>query len=59
MIVPALSVSTRQDVDLSKEIIGHGISNMISGLFGSTQVKHIDVELSRVFKLVAVYSLWR
>jgi SulP family sulfate permease len=36
--VPALSVSTRQDVDLSKEIIGHGISNIVAGLFGTPQV---------------------
>jgi SulP family sulfate permease len=35
--VPALSVSTKQDVDLSKEIIGHGISNIAAGMFGVTQ----------------------
>jgi MFS superfamily sulfate permease-like transporter len=36
--VPALSVSTRQDVDLSREIVAHGISNILSGLSGATQV---------------------
>ncbi|KAJ3274174.1 hypothetical protein HDV01_003457 [Terramyces sp. JEL0728] len=35
--VPALAVSTRQDVDLSNEIIGHGLSNILSGLAGTTQ----------------------
>ncbi|KAI8911753.1 sulfate transporter family-domain-containing protein [Gorgonomyces haynaldii] len=30
--VPALSVSTKQDVDLSWEIIGHGIGNLASGV---------------------------
>jgi SulP family sulfate permease len=40
--VPALSVSTRQDVDLSKEIIAHGISNIVSGLCGATQVLYYN-----------------
>ncbi|KAJ3008097.1 hypothetical protein HKX48_008773 [Thoreauomyces humboldtii] len=35
--VPALAVSTHQDVDLNQELIGHGISNLISGAFGTTQ----------------------
>ena len=35
--VPALAVSTHQDVDLSKEILGHGVSNILSGLTGATQ----------------------
>ncbi|KND02916.1 uncharacterized protein SPPG_01997 [Spizellomyces punctatus DAOM BR117] len=35
--VPALAVSTHQDVDLNRELIGHGISNFVSGLFGATQ----------------------
>ncbi|KAJ3156911.1 hypothetical protein HDU86_003446 [Geranomyces michiganensis] len=33
--VPALAVSTHQDVDLNRELIGHGISNLASGFFGS------------------------
>lgn len=36
--VPALAVSTRQEVDVNREIIGHGISNLASGLIGSCQV---------------------
>lgn len=35
--VPALSVSTHQEVDINKEIIAHGVSNLISGLFGAPQ----------------------
>jgi SulP family sulfate permease len=35
--VPALSVSTKQDVNLSQEIIGHGISNLLSGFSGGCQ----------------------
>ncbi|KAI9106194.1 sulfate transporter family-domain-containing protein [Phlyctochytrium arcticum] len=35
--VPALAVSTQQDVDLNKELIGHGMSNLASGFMGSTQ----------------------
>ncbi|KAI8918399.1 sulfate transporter family-domain-containing protein, partial [Powellomyces hirtus] len=35
--VPALAVSTHQDVDLNRELIGHGISNLVSGCFGATQ----------------------
>ena len=35
--VPALAVSTHQDIDLSTEILGHGISNIMSGLIGATQ----------------------
>ncbi|KAJ3177179.1 hypothetical protein HDU87_004671 [Geranomyces variabilis] len=33
--VPALAVSTHQDVNLNRELIGHGISNLASGFFGS------------------------
>jgi SulP family sulfate permease len=36
-LVPALAISTNQDVDLSHEIIGHGLSNLASGLIGATQ----------------------
>ncbi|KAJ3040061.1 hypothetical protein HDV00_011510 [Rhizophlyctis rosea] len=35
--VPALAVSTRQDIDVNREIIGHGISNLASGFIGSLQ----------------------
>ncbi|KAI8927111.1 sulfate transporter family-domain-containing protein [Entophlyctis helioformis] len=35
--VPALAVSTKQDVDLSREIIGHGISNILAGLAATPQ----------------------
>ncbi|KAH6581218.1 hypothetical protein BASA61_009176 [Batrachochytrium salamandrivorans] len=35
--VPALAVSTKQDVELSSEIIGHGISNIAAGLIASPQ----------------------
>ena len=37
ILVPALAVSTKQEVDLSHEIIGHGISNIASALLGGTQ----------------------
>ncbi|KAI6127650.1 sulfate transporter family-domain-containing protein [Pisolithus croceorrhizus] len=33
--VPALSVSLNQDIDTNKELVGHGLSNLISGLLGS------------------------
>ena len=36
--VPALGVSTNQDdVDVNKELVGHGISNTLSGCCGSVQ----------------------
>lgn len=35
--VPALAVSTGQDVDLNGELIGHGISNLVAGFAGTTQ----------------------
>ena len=35
--MPALSISTQQDVNLSKELIGHGIGNLLSGLSGGLQ----------------------
>ncbi|KAI8064595.1 sulfate transporter family-domain-containing protein [Gongronella butleri] len=36
--VPALSVSTNRDnVDLNRELVAHGISNTLSGCFGSVQ----------------------
>ncbi|KAI6043623.1 sulfate transporter family-domain-containing protein [Pisolithus marmoratus] len=33
--VPALSVSLDQDIDTNKELVGHGLSNLISGFLGS------------------------
>ncbi|KIN96770.1 hypothetical protein M404DRAFT_16850 [Pisolithus tinctorius Marx 270] len=33
--VPALSVSLNQDIDTNKELVGHGLSNLISGFLGS------------------------
>ncbi|TPX53903.1 hypothetical protein SeMB42_g00542 [Synchytrium endobioticum] len=35
--VPALAVSTDQDVDTNGELIGHGISNLLAGVAGTTQ----------------------
>ncbi|KAI7903690.1 sulfate transporter family-domain-containing protein [Cokeromyces recurvatus] len=36
--VPALGVSTNKDnVDVNRELVAHGISNAVSGLFGSVQ----------------------
>lgn len=38
--MPALSVTIAQDgVDLSHELLAHGISNILSGLCGSVQSK--------------------
>jgi SulP family sulfate permease len=36
-LVPALSISTKQRVNISSEIFGHGLSNIISGCFGTVQ----------------------
>ncbi|KAK7036773.1 hypothetical protein VNI00_011439 [Paramarasmius palmivorus] len=33
--VPALSVSLNEDVNTNKELVGHGYSNLLSGLLGS------------------------
>ncbi|TEB26440.1 hypothetical protein FA13DRAFT_1756329 [Coprinellus micaceus] len=33
--VPALAVSLDQDIDTNKELVGHGYSNILSGLVGS------------------------
>ncbi|KAJ3125549.1 hypothetical protein HK098_000168 [Nowakowskiella sp. JEL0407] len=35
--VPALAVSTQQEVDTNLEIVGHGISNIAAGLIGTVQ----------------------
>jgi SulP family sulfate permease len=38
--VPALGVSTnKDDVNVNRELVAHGISNAVSGLFGSVQSK--------------------
>jgi hypothetical protein len=39
--IPALAVSLRQDVDLNREILSHGFSNILSGLCGSCQVSYL------------------
>jgi SulP family sulfate permease len=36
--IPALAVSLRQDVDLNREVLSHGLSNILSGFCGSCQV---------------------
>lgn len=33
--VPALAVSLNDDVDTNKELVGHGYSNLLSGVFGT------------------------
>ncbi|KAI9204235.1 sulfate transporter family-domain-containing protein [Polychytrium aggregatum] len=35
--VPALAVSTHQEFDINHEIVGHGISNIVSSFFGTIQ----------------------
>ncbi len=35
--VPALGVTVQQSTNLNKELIGHGVSNLISGFLGSCQ----------------------
>ena len=35
--LPALAISTGQEVDLSWEIVGHGLSNIVAGLFSTPQ----------------------
>ena len=35
--IPSLSMSTHRDVDINKELIAHGYSNFISGIFGGLQ----------------------
>ncbi|CAL1702683.1 unnamed protein product [Somion occarium] len=33
--VPALAISLDHDIDTDKELVGHGVSNVLSGLFGT------------------------
>ncbi len=35
--IPSLSVSTRRDVDMNRELVAHGYSNVLSGLTGGLQ----------------------
>ena len=35
--IPSLSMSTHRDVDINKELVAHGYSNLISGCFGGLQ----------------------
>mmetsp|Transcript_14436 Transcript_14436/g.19798 ORF Transcript_14436/g.19798 Transcript_14436/m.19798 type:complete len:721 (+) Transcript_14436:603-2765(+) len=35
--IPSLSVSTKRDVDMNKELIAHGYANVLSGLCGGLQ----------------------
>ncbi|KAI8900204.1 sulfate transporter family-domain-containing protein [Globomyces pollinis-pini] len=68
--VPALSISTKQDINLSKEIIGHGLSNIASGLIGGTQNYLVysnsllyirsggDSTISGVLLTIATIVLW-
>lgn len=35
--IPSLSMSTRQDVDMNKELIAHGYSNLLAGACGGLQ----------------------
>lgn len=45
--VPALGVSTnKDDVDVNRELVAHGISNAVSGLFGTVQSKSVFFRLS-------------
>ncbi|KAI8865582.1 hypothetical protein GQ42DRAFT_129321, partial [Ramicandelaber brevisporus] len=38
LMVPALAASTKADsVDMDGELLGHGVSNLLSGMFGSVQ----------------------
>lgn len=38
--VPALAVSTnKDDVDVNRELVAHGVSNAVSGCFGAVQSK--------------------
>lgn len=70
--VPALGVSTnKDDVNVNRELVAHGISNAVSGLFGTVQSKKnhkiildndfndILIRLSCVYKFTAFHSLWR
>nr|KAJ3422856.1 hypothetical protein HK105_005940 [Polyrhizophydium stewartii] len=68
--VPALAVSTKQDVDLSWEIVGHGLTNVAAGLMFSPQNYLVysnsllyvrsggDSRVSGVLLALATAALW-
>ena len=35
--VPALGVTVQQRTDLNRELVGHGVSNLLAGLLGTCQ----------------------
>jgi CRP-like cAMP-binding protein/anti-anti-sigma regulatory factor len=35
--IPSLSISTHREVDMNKELVAHGYSNLLSGMFGGLQ----------------------
>jgi SulP family sulfate permease len=40
--VPALGAAVKEDnLNVNRELIAHGISNTLSGLVGSIQVRHV------------------
>jgi SulP family sulfate permease len=40
--VPALAVSLDQDVDTNKELVAHGSSNLLAGVFGVVCVPRLS-----------------
>jgi hypothetical protein len=47
--IPALGVSLNEDnVDTNRELVAHGLSNMLSGLVGSVQSTYIERDQNRV-----------
>lgn len=55
---PALSVSTLQEVDMNREILLHGVSNIVSGCFGACQNYLVYVfrfNVSRYTNSVLIY----
>lgn len=47
MPIPPLAVSLDMDVDTNKELVGHGYSNLASGLFGTVcaSVSTLNIKL--------------
>ncbi len=66
--VPALAVSLDKDVDTNKELVAHGYSNLIVGLFGSVYEPFFRLEiiganclqpkLPRLCEYTAVSNTW-
>lgn len=47
--VPALGIAVQQDdVNINRELFGHGVSNALSGLLGSIQVHKFAIQYSRI-----------